>query len=172
MGGFVTAAMIAWLSMPKASVLCRWFGVSRATSAHREFRAHGADDGFGMYGAVDLFGVAVAVVTFGIVVAGCASSSRNAVDAGADGDISRARAIVTPGSILPARPEAITAAQSVESLALKEGAGPRAVELHALAASVHERLWRIEHKEQDAKEALELYRAAGKDLAAAASRCR
>lgn len=102
-----------------------------------------------------------------VVIAGC-GASRNVADGGADGgddDVARARALVAPGSTLPPRPEAITVAQSVESLALKEGAGARAVELHGLAASVHERLWRIEHKEQDAKEALELYRNAGKDLA-------
>jgi N-acetylmuramoyl-L-alanine amidase len=113
--------------------------------------------------------VVLCVATLGLTgagVFGCGSSGKNAADAGADGDVSRARVIVAPGSALPPRPEAITVAQSVESLALKEGAGPRAVELHALAASVHERLWRIEHKEQDAKEALELYRAAGKDLTA------
>jgi N-acetylmuramoyl-L-alanine amidase len=58
----------------------------------------------------------------------------------------------------------IGAAQAVEALALKEGAGARAAELHALAARVQERIWRIEHREQDAKEAIDLYRAAGKDL--------
>ena len=118
--------MIAWLSMPKASVLLAAVGVA--------------------------------------TIVGCASTPRDGVDAGADVDVARARAIVAPGTPLPARPEAITVAQSVESLALKEGAGARAVELHALAASVLERIWRIEHKDQDAKEALELYRAAGKDL--------
>lgn len=66
---------------------------------------------------------------------------------------------------MPSRPEVLAAAQSVEALALSEGAGARAVELHALAAAVLERIWRIEHREQDAKEALDLYRAAGKDLA-------
>lgn len=132
--------MIACLSMPKASVLrVRHVGLA-AYATH------------------------VALVAHSATLSGCASSSRNVADAGFDADISRARAIVAPDSTLPPRPEAITVAQSVESLALKEGAGPRAVELHALAATVHERIWRIEHKEQDAKEALELYRAAGKDL--------
>src|SRR5690606_18072075 len=98
------------------------------------------------------------------LVAGCASSTRPVADAGADADVARARALVAPGSTLPPRPEAIAVGQSVEALALKEGAGARAVELHALAASVHERLWRIERKEQDAAEAVELFRAAGKDL--------
>src|SRR5688572_10889726 len=88
--------------------------------------------------------VATAAQLLAVSLAGCSSSSRNVADAGADGDVARARALVAPESTLPPRPEAITVAQSVESLALKEGAGPRAVELHALAASVHERIWRIE----------------------------
>lgn len=84
---------------------------------------------------------------------------------GSSEEVARAEALLAPDASLPARPEVITVAQSVEALALKEGAGARAVELHALAARVHERIWRIEHREQDAKEALDLYRAAGKDLA-------
>jgi len=59
----------------------------------------------------------------------------------------------------------IATAQSVEALALREGAGARAVELHALAARVHERMWRTEHREQDAREAIDLFHAAGKELA-------
>ncbi len=65
---------------------------------------------------------------------------------------------------MPPRPEVIALAQSIEGRAQKEGAGARAVELHALAAGLHERIWRIEHREQDAKEAIDLYRAAGRDL--------
>jgi N-acetylmuramoyl-L-alanine amidase len=101
------------------------------------------------------------------LVSGVACGGTKAVgaDAGIAGDVGRAEALVaSPPTELPSRPEAIAIAQSVEALALKEGAGARAVELHALAARVHERVWRIEHREQDAKEALDLYRAAGKDL--------
>jgi N-acetylmuramoyl-L-alanine amidase len=94
-----------------------------------------------------------------------AKASGGAADAGVTGDVARAEALLVPTSSLPSRPEAIAIAQSVEALALKEGAGARAVELHALAAAVHERVWRTEHREQDGKEALDLYRAAGKDLA-------
>ncbi len=72
--------------------------------------------------------------------------------------------MAVPATPLAPRPEAIALAQSVEALAQKEGAGARAVELHALAARIHERVWRIEHREQDAKEAVDLYRAASKDL--------
>ena len=76
----------------------------------------------------------------------------------------RAEALLAPDALLPPRPEVVALAQSVEGLALREGAGARAVELHALAASVLERMWRVEHREQDAKEAIDLYRAASKDL--------
>jgi len=97
---------------------------------------------------------------------GCSHHGKDGVDGGGPSEeVARAEALLAPDATLPTRPEVITVAQSVEALALKEGAGARAVELHALAARVHERIWRIEHREQDAKEALDLYRAAGKDLA-------
>ncbi len=108
---------------------------------------------------------ALVVLVVLVVVAACGGSSKPEVDAGAADDVARARALVASGSPLPARPEVIATAQSVEALALKEGAGARAVELHALAAALHERMWRVEHREQDAKEAIDLYRAASKDLA-------
>ena len=68
---------------------------------------------------------------------------------------------------LPARPEVLGVAQAVEGRALAEGAGARAGEMHALAASLLERMWRTERREQDAREAIDLYRAASKDLALA-----
>ena len=48
--------------------------------------------------------------------------------------------------------------------ALREGAGARAVELHVLAARILERVWRTEGREQDAKEAIDLYLAGGRSL--------
>ena len=101
----------------------------------------------------------------GLILLACGGrGSADSADAGETGEIARGQKMlaVTP---LPPRPEAIALAQSVEALALKEGAGARAVELHALAAQIEERVWRIEHREQDAKEAIDLYRAASKDLA-------
>ena len=106
------------------------------------------------------------LVTAMVLGAACGGARSAGPDAGAvDGEVARAQALLAPSSPLPPRPEVIAVAQSVEGLAMKEGAGARAVELHALAAAVLERLWRVEHREQDAKEALDLYRAAGKDLA-------
>jgi N-acetylmuramoyl-L-alanine amidase len=102
--------------------------------------------------------------------AACGSKGKSGADGGAGGAaegeaLTRARALDSATAVLPARPEVIGLAQSIEALALKEGAGARAVELHALAARLHERMWRTEHREQDAKEAVDLYRSAGRDLA-------
>src|SRR4051794_37529778 len=91
-------------------------------------------------------------VVFALLLSACADRGKDASDAGVDVDRMRADALTVPGSRLPPRPEAIALAQQVEGLALKEGAGARAVELHVLAAKIHERVWRIEHREQDAKE--------------------
>ena len=66
---------------------------------------------------------------------------------------------------LPARAEVLALAQSIEAHGVREGAGARAVELHALAATLLERVWRTEGREQDAKEAIDLYRAAARDVA-------
>ncbi len=100
-----------------------------------------------------------------LCLAGCGVARSAATDAGPGGDVARAETLARTTEPLPSRPETIALAQSIESLALQEGAGARAVELHALAAALHERIWRVEHREQDAKEAVDLYRAAGKDLA-------
>jgi N-acetylmuramoyl-L-alanine amidase len=109
---------------------------------------------------------ALLVLVVSVVAAtACGGGKKADADAGAGDDVRRAMALVASGAVLPARPEVIATAQSVEALALREGAGARAVELHALAAALHERMWRVEHREQDAKEALDLYRAASKDLA-------
>jgi N-acetylmuramoyl-L-alanine amidase len=99
-----------------------------------------------------------------LILLGCGGRTTPGPDAGPDDAVRRAQALVAPDAVLASRPETIATAQSVEALALREGAGARAVELHALAAAVQERVWRIEHREQDAKEALDLYRAASKDL--------
>jgi N-acetylmuramoyl-L-alanine amidase len=88
------------------------------------------------------------------------------VDGGADGSrlTEQARAILDGGTALGPRSDALALAESVESLAVREGAGARASELHALAAEVLERVYRVEGREQDAKEAVLLYRAASRDL--------
>jgi N-acetylmuramoyl-L-alanine amidase len=102
---------------------------------------------------------------FALAVCGaCGGPGKPAGDGGPAEEIVRAQALDVESAVLPARPDVIALAQSIESLALKEGAGARAVELHALAARLHERIWRVEHREQDAKEAVDLYRSAGRDL--------
>jgi N-acetylmuramoyl-L-alanine amidase len=76
-----------------------------------------------------------------------------------------ARALLDAGASIGPRSDALALAESVESLAVREGAGARAQSLHALAAEVLERVYRIEGREQDAKEAVLLYRSASRDLA-------
>jgi N-acetylmuramoyl-L-alanine amidase len=83
--------------------------------------------------------------------------------------VARARALadetVTPE--LPPRAETLALAESIEARAVREGAGARAVELHTVAARLVEREWRVEAHEKDAREALDLYRAAAHEPAAA-----
>jgi N-acetylmuramoyl-L-alanine amidase len=64
---------------------------------------------------------------------------------------------------LPERAEALALAQGLEARAVREGAGARAVELHTAAARLVERVWREGGRDQDAKEALDLYRSAAHD---------
>ncbi len=72
--------------------------------------------------------------------------------------------MLAPDAKLPDRPTVLTRAQTIAARAAREGAGARAVSLDVLAASLLERVWRVERKEQDAKEAIDLYRAASKDM--------
>lgn len=76
----------------------------------------------------------------------------------------RARAVADGTVPLGQRSDALALAESVESGALRERAGARAVALHSLAASVLERVFRIEGRDQDAKEAILLFRTASRDL--------
>jgi N-acetylmuramoyl-L-alanine amidase len=78
--------------------------------------------------------------------------------------VARARELVLVDAGLPPRAEALAIAQTVEAAAVKEGAGARSSELHALAGALFERVYRLEGKEQDAKEAQAAYDAASKDL--------
>ncbi|MDB4944485.1 MAG: N-acetylmuramoyl-L-alanine amidase [Labilithrix sp.] len=99
-----------------------------------------------------------------LIVVACSGRVPPGGDAGPDDPLARATALDHDGVTLPSRPETLALAQSVEQLAVREGAGARAVSLHAVAAHLYERTWRVEHREQDAKEAVDLYRAAGREL--------
>jgi N-acetylmuramoyl-L-alanine amidase len=77
--------------------------------------------------------------------------------------VARARALADPRAPLPDRAEALALAQSVEARAVREGAGVRAVELHVAAARLLERVWRVEGREQDGREALDVYRAGARN---------
>lgn len=104
-----------------------------------------------------------------VAAAACAAHGSGGGDAGAGDpaalDLGRARDLADAGATLPPRAEVLALAQSIEARATKEGTGARAVELHAAAAALYERAWRVDGREQDAKEAIDLYRAAAKDPA-------
>lgn len=105
-----------------------------------------------------------------LLLVSCAAKG-GAPDAGrADvaSEMARGRALLAGGAgapELPARAEVLALAQSIEAHGVREGAGARAVELHALAAALLERVWRTEGRAQDATEAIDLYRAAAHDVA-------
>ncbi len=89
------------------------------------------------------------------------------MDGGEPPEIASARALAAEGSTLPPRAEALALAESVEARATKEGSGANAAALHALAAELFERMYRLEGKDQDAKEAALAYESASKDLRSA-----
>jgi N-acetylmuramoyl-L-alanine amidase len=104
-----------------------------------------------------------------LAVAGACNGSAKAVDGGPEApEVARARALVSGGpggrAALPPRAETLALAESVEARAVKEGAGARAVELHALAGALFERVYRVYGKPQDAQEAIGAFDAASKDL--------
>jgi N-acetylmuramoyl-L-alanine amidase len=74
--------------------------------------------------------------------------------------MARARALAAGEAPLPQAAEARAIAELIEMRADREGAGARAVELRVVAAGLLERLWRVEGREQDGREAVAQYRAA------------
>jgi N-acetylmuramoyl-L-alanine amidase len=78
--------------------------------------------------------------------------------------VNRARGLLAETAPLPPRAETLALAESVEARAVREGSGGRATELHTIAARLVERVWRVEGRDQDATEAIELYRAAARDM--------
>jgi N-acetylmuramoyl-L-alanine amidase len=106
------------------------------------------------------------VIPASALLTACSRGSSVSADAGFDMPAlaERARAVVDGKAPLEQRSDVLALAESVESGALREGAGARAVALHSLAARVLERVFRIEGREQDAKEAILLFRTASRDL--------
>ncbi|MGO8993253.1 MAG: N-acetylmuramoyl-L-alanine amidase [Polyangiaceae bacterium] len=104
-----------------------------------------------------------------LACASCAQPAGRLVDAGDadEGTIARARELAGETATLPPRAETLALAQSVEARAVREGGGARATELHSLAARILERVWRVEGRDQDATEAIELYRSAARDMGTA-----
>ena len=102
-------------------------------------------------------------------LAGCRSGSR-AVPPDAEpveisaADVARAKAFAEGSEPMPDEGHARELADSVERRALREGAGARAGSLHAIAARLRERIWRIFARDADSTAALEAYRAASRDV--------
>ena len=100
--------------------------------------------------------------------AGCHGKGSDAArDAGAREDpaeVARATELAGGAEPLPPREEVRALAQAIERRAVREGAGGRATELHALAARVVERAWRIDGVAEDATLAMDDWRAAARDL--------
>jgi N-acetylmuramoyl-L-alanine amidase len=113
----------------------------------------------------------LALVAASLGFAGCSSPSTRASDGGpASGaaasegpELGAARSLAAAGSPLPERASVLAVAESIEARAVREAAGVRAVELHTLAAHLFERVWRVEGREQDAQEAIDVYREASRD---------
>src|SRR5689334_2469814 len=69
----------------------------------------------------------------------------SSVDANREGAaLEQARLLLAERVALPARSDVLATARALEELALHEGAGARASALHATAARLYERLWRVE----------------------------
>jgi N-acetylmuramoyl-L-alanine amidase len=97
---------------------------------------------------------------------GCARAS-SAKDGARDAEASeimRARGLADGQGDLPDRAEALAMAASLEGLAEREGASGRSVSLRTTGAQLLERLWRVDSREQDAKQAIDLYRAASREV--------
>jgi N-acetylmuramoyl-L-alanine amidase len=108
------------------------------------------------------------LVIAGVAACGCGGSGPiSSTDGGLAAtvnDLPRARALAEGREAdLPTRAEVLALAESLEAQAVREGAGVRAVTLHATAAKLVERVWRVEGRERDASEALEMYRAAARE---------
>jgi N-acetylmuramoyl-L-alanine amidase len=111
-------------------------------------------------------------LAFAFALAGCSGGARGAgADSGGadEAKIAEGRALVAEnlGSFapaLPARADALALAQSIEARAVREGGGARATDFHAVAARIVERVWRVEGREQDAREAIDLFASSARDL--------
>lgn len=115
-------------------------------------------------GRVGLAACALAVFTGCADRLGVVGSAEGGAESAESAELARARRLADPSEVLPPRPEVIALAQSLEASAVREGAGARAVAQRRASAALYTRLWRLEHRAQDAAEALDLARAASKDL--------
>ena len=110
----------------------------------------------------------IALASILTLIAGCGAQSVPTDGGGLAADsqpVLRARELGAGPNALPDRADALALAESVEAQAVREGAGARAVELHLAAAHLLERVWHVEGRDRDATEAIDIYRAAARDVA-------
>jgi N-acetylmuramoyl-L-alanine amidase len=101
---------------------------------------------------------------FCFAIAACNGNPHGTADGGDPPEVVSARALADERALLPGRAETLSIAESVEARATKEPIGPRATELHVLAGTLLERAYRLDGKDQDAKEAVGAFEAASQDL--------
>ena len=69
----------------------------------------------------------------------------------------RAREMLTPGVALPPGTQTAALAEELAVAAARSGSGPRALSLLRSAAELRGRMWRVGHREADARDAMELH---------------
>src|SRR4051812_8426586 len=118
-------------------------------------------------------GIRVGIACLAMVVMVACSGGRGVVGAGPGAleeaaGLARGQAVIAQSTEepLPPRAELLALAQSIEARAVREGGGARATELHAVAGRLVERVWRVERRDQDAKEAIDMLRAAARNAGA------
>jgi N-acetylmuramoyl-L-alanine amidase len=69
----------------------------------------------------------------------------------------RAREMLAPGGVLPSSTQTVALAEELAVAAARSGPGPRALSLLRSAAELRTRMWRVGHRESDARDAIELH---------------
>jgi N-acetylmuramoyl-L-alanine amidase len=69
----------------------------------------------------------------------------------------RVREMLTPGVVLPSGTQTAALAEELAVAAARSGSGPRALSLLRSAAELRTRMWRVGHREADARDAMELH---------------
>lgn len=97
-----------------------------------------------------------------IVLLGCGqgtppSAGADAATDGGGADVGLARSLLAPATPLPVRAEVVALTDRLAIASSRAGRTPTGAELALLAAELRERLWRLDQRATDAREAMELY---------------